>query len=131
MATHRSFSRKLLVTLFALVAVNGLVEAIQNVVDPDDVLLALFCLQLAAAALALASAVGLWRRARWAPMVIGVWGVESAAMVVLLGPILDLEPEARAGLWPGALVILALAALCVWYARRTGEVRLNVPSTSG
>ena len=121
MTTQRSFSRKLLVTLFALLALNSTVDAIQHVVDPDDVLLSLFGLEVVAAALAVTAAVGLWRRARWAPIAIGAWGLETAAMIMLLGGILDLDPKARGGLWTGAVVILTVAALCVWYAKRTGR----------
>jgi hypothetical protein len=53
------------------------------------------------------------------------WGLEVATMLVLLAPILDLDAQASAGLWPGAGVMLLIAALCAWYAARTRE---EVPS---
>jgi peptidoglycan/LPS O-acetylase OafA/YrhL len=116
---RRSIGRKLLVILFVLLALNGFFEAIRNVASAGDEPLALFWLQLGAGSLALASAVGLWRGARWAPVVLALWGIEAAAMVVSIGPILDLDAQASAGLWPGAACILVIAGLCAWYARRT------------
>ena len=116
---HRSIWRKLLVVLFVLLALDGLGEASRHFITPDDVPTTLSLLQLGAGSLALASAVGLWRRARWAPVVIIAWGLEVATMLVLLQPILALDAQASAGLWPGAVVMLAIAGLCAWYARRT------------
>ena len=116
---HRSFWRKLLVALFALLALDGFVEAARHFLTPEDVPSALFWLQLGAGSLALASAVGLWRRARWGSAVIMAWGIEVATMLVLLSSILHLDAQASAGLWPGAAVMLLVAALSAWYAERT------------
>jgi hypothetical protein len=116
---HRSIWRKLLVVLFALLALDGFAEATRHFVSPNDVPPALFWLQLIAGSLALASAVGLWRRARWGSAAIIAWGIEVATMLVLLEPILNLDAQASAGLWPGAAVMLVIAALCAWYAQRT------------
>jgi hypothetical protein len=116
---HRSIWRKLLVALFVLFALDGFAEATRHFLSPNDVPAALFWLQLAAGSLALASAVGLWRRARWGSVVIIAWGIEVATMLVLLAPILALDAQASAGLWPGAAVMLVIAGLCAWYAQRT------------
>lgn len=116
---HRSIWRKLLVVLFALLALDGFAEATRHFVSPSDVPPALFWLQLFAGSLALASSVGLWRRARWGSVVIIAWGIEVATMLVLLAPILELDAQASAGLWPGAGVMLVIAGLCAWYAQRT------------
>ncbi|HEX6599837.1 MAG TPA: hypothetical protein VF034_10985 [Gemmatimonadaceae bacterium] len=118
---QRSIWRKLLVVLFVLFALDGFAEATRHFLSPGDVPPALFWLQLIAGSLALASAVGLWRRAWWGSIVIIAWGIEVAAMLVLLAPILDLDAQASAGLWPGAAVMLVIAALCAWYAQRTWE----------
>lgn len=77
----------------------------------------LFWLQLGAGAFAIASGVGVWRQAKWAPYAIAAWGVESAVMIVALGPLLSLEPAARNGLWVGAAIVLGMAAGSVWYLR--------------
>jgi len=116
---QRSLARKLLVILFALLALNGFVEASRHFITPGDVPSELFWLQLTAGMLALASAVGLWRRTLWGAVAIGGWGLVVATMLVLLAPILDLDAQASAGLWPGAVAVLIVAGLCAWYARRT------------
>lgn len=116
---HRSIWRKLLVVLFGLLALDGFAEATRHFLSPADVPPSLFWLQLIAGSLALASAVGLWRRARWGSVVIIAWGLEVATMLVLLAPILALDAQASAGLWPGAAVMLVIAGLCAWYAQRT------------
>lgn len=118
---HRSIWRKLLVVLFALLTLDGYAEATRRFLTPGDVPAELFWLQLGAGTLALASAVGLWRRARWGAVAIIAWGVEVATMLVLLTPILDLDAQASAGLWPGAVVVLVIAGLCAWYAERTSS----------
>jgi peptidoglycan/LPS O-acetylase OafA/YrhL len=122
---QRSIWRKLLVVLFVLLALDGFAEATRHFLSPNDVPPALFWLQLIAGSLALASAVGLWRRARWGAVAIIAWGLEVATMLVLLAPILNLDAQASAGLWPGAGMMLLIAALCAWYAARTRE---EVPS---
>jgi hypothetical protein len=116
---HRSIWRKLLVALFILLALDGFVETTRHFLTPGDVPGALAWLQFGAGSLALASAVGLWRRARWGSAVIVAWGLEVATMLVLLESILHLDAQASAGLWPGAAVILVVAALSAWYAQRT------------
>lgn len=116
---HRSIWRKLLVVLFVLLALDGFGEATRHFLSPEDVPPALFWLQLGAGSLALASAVGLWRRARWGTVVIIAWGLEVATMLVMLAPILALDAQASAGLWPGAVVMLLIAGLVAWYSRRT------------
>jgi len=67
----------------------------------------------------LAAAYGLWRGARWTPPVLAINGLATAVLVVSLGPLLQLDPAARNGLWFGAATIILLFAAAVWYARRT------------
>ena len=128
---QRSMWRKLLVVLFTLLALDGFAEATRHFLSPSDVPPALFWLQLAAGSLALASAVGLWRRAQWGAAVIVAWGLEVAAMLVLLEPILHLDAQASAGLWPGAAVMLVIAGLCAWYAQRTSADAASVREDAG
>ena len=61
----------------------------------------------------------MWRQAKWTLYAIAAWGVESAAMIVLLGPLLALDSAARNGLWVGAAIVLGMAAGSVWYLRRS------------
>jgi peptidoglycan/LPS O-acetylase OafA/YrhL len=94
--------------------------------DPGSPMLAL--LQFLAGALALAAAVGTWQRTRWARAAICAWGLTSAAMVVMLEPLGFVARADRAGLWEGAVVIVALMALLQWLV---GRWRLNAAATTG
>ena len=116
---HRSIWRKILVVLFVLLALDGFAEATRHFLTPQDVPTELFWLQFGAGSLALASALGLWRGARWGAAVIIAWGLNVATMLVLLAPILDLDAQASAGRWPGATVVRLVAGLCASYAERT------------
>ena len=77
--------------------------------------------------LGLVAAYGLWRGMRWAPAALAVYGLVVAALIVSLGPLLSLPAPARSGLWTGAVVLLAVTALAVWYAGR----RVTALSTRG
>ena len=120
---YRPLGHFILVALFALLAANAWTESIDIVrrvsVAVSVAPMGLFWLQLAAGAFAVASGVGVWRQAKWTPYAIAAWGVESAAMIVLLGPLLALDPAARNGLWVGAAIVLGMAAGSVWYLRRS------------
>ena len=116
---YRPLGHFILVALFALLAANAWTESTDIVRRVSAAPMGLFWLQLAAGAFAVASGVGVWRQAKWTPYAIAAWGVESAAMIVLLGPLLALDPAARNGLWVGAAIVLGMAAGSVWYLRRS------------
>jgi energy-converting hydrogenase Eha subunit B len=66
----------------------------------------------------LVAAYGIWRGERWGAWALAVNGGLTALMVWSIGPILDLPPEGRSGLWIGAGVIALLTGLGVWYVHR-------------
>lgn len=66
------------------------------------------------------AAVGLWRARKWALLVVLGWGVATAAMLMILGPVLDEPREAWRGLRMAALLVAVFAAAVGWYVwRRT------------
>lgn len=117
--TYRPLGHFILVALFALLAANAWNEALDIARHVSDAPMGLFWLQLGAGALAVASGIGVWLRARWATYAIAGWGIESASMIVLLGPLLKLDPAATVGLWVGAAIVLGMAAGSVLYLRRS------------
>lgn len=117
--TYRPLGHFILVALFALLAANAWNEALDIARRVTDEPMGLFWLQLGAGALAVASGIGVWRQAKWATFAIAAWGIESAAMIVLLGPLLKLDPAATVGLWAGAAIVLGMAAGSVLYLRRS------------
>ena len=117
--SYRPLGHFILVALFAMLTANAWSEALDIARGKSDGPMALFWLQLVAGALAVASMTGVWRRAKWAPYAIAGWGIESASLIVLLGPLLALDAEASLGLWVGAAIMLSMAAGTIWYLRRS------------
>jgi hypothetical protein len=66
----------------------------------------------------LVAAYALWRGLDWGPGALGLNGVMTAVFVVSLGPLLDIPPEGRSGLWIGGGVIVLLTAAGFWYTQR-------------
>ena len=79
---------------------------------------AVMLFQIAMAITAALSAVGVWRRTRWASRAVIAWGVVGATFVGLLQPLLALPLEALPGLLAGSVVVLGLAAIFVWFVQR-------------
>jgi len=69
-------------------------------------------------ALAAAAAVGSWRVRRWAAGAALGWGGVTAAMLVALGPVLDMPQAERPQLWVMAAVVAIAAGAAAWYLRR-------------
>jgi peptidoglycan/LPS O-acetylase OafA/YrhL len=110
---RRSIGRILIAVLFALLAVNALMEAFEPDVPP-----ALRALQALVGALALATTWGAWSGARWSYAAATAYGFAAGGMVAALGPMLDMPVEERGGLWIGAGVILVFSLACAWFLRR-------------
>jgi len=64
------------------------------------------------------AAWGSWTGAQWASVAALLYGATTAAMLVSLAPLLQLESEARRGIWTGALGVLLFSLFCAWYLRR-------------
>jgi len=71
----------------------------------------------------LVAAYALWRGMDWGPGALGLNGLLTAIFVVSLGPLLNIPPEGRGGLWIGGAVIILLTAAGFWYTQR--RVRLG------
>jgi hypothetical protein len=109
----------LVALLFAALAANAYAQVVRSLLGLDDEPTILLLLQCASGTAAAAAAVGSWRERAWAPWAAALYGVITGAMIAALGPILDLDADARGGLWAGAAVLLALGGGCAWYLRRT------------
>jgi hypothetical protein len=110
----------LLRVIALIVAATSLVHGVQAFTgaQPGHDPPALVIENVVVCAVGLAAAYGLWRGLRWAPLVLAVYGVTIAVLIVSLGPLLALQGPARTGLWTGALTLLVVTALAVWYAQR-------------
>jgi hypothetical protein len=113
MTGRRPVGRIIVAVLFALLAVNALKETFWS-----DGPRQLRILQAFVGALGAATAWGAWTAARWSPVLAAAYGFVGGAMVVALGPMLDLPAEARGGLWVGGAVVLLIGLASAWYLRR-------------
>ncbi|SRR5688500_15967196 len=115
---RRPRSITVLSVVFALLALNAWAQVVLAAADYSGDPIALILLQTAVGAAAAATAWGSWRMRWWSPHAAIAYGVVTAAMLLALDPLLDLGPEARSGLWSGAVVVLLLGSVAAWYLRR-------------
>jgi peptidoglycan/LPS O-acetylase OafA/YrhL len=110
---RRTVGQIIVAALFALLAANAIEEAIWSDSPP-----ALRVWQVVVFVLAGAAAWGAWTGARWSAVLALLYGVVAGAMVVCLGPMLDMPVEERGGLWLGGAIVLVIGLVCAWYLRR-------------
>ena len=106
---------RIVAVLFALLGLNALNELLDMVSGTSDGPATLAALQAAVGVTAVATAFTAWTGARWAPALAAVYGVIAAAMIVALGPLLDMPVEERGGLLVGGAIVLAFSLACAWY----------------
>jgi hypothetical protein len=111
--------RVVLAAVFALLALNALVQAALVPLGHSDDPPALTALQAVVGAAAVAAAWGSWTGTRWAPWAALLYGLVTAGMLAALGPLVALDADARRGVWIGAAVMLAFGLWAAWYLRRT------------
>jgi peptidoglycan/LPS O-acetylase OafA/YrhL len=110
---RRAIGRIVIALLFALLAVNALMEAVSS-----DGPSSLRALQGLVGVLAAATTWGAWSGARWSYAAATAYGFAAGGMVAALGPMLDMPLEERDGLWVGAAVVLVFSLACAWFLRR-------------
>ena len=106
---------RIVAVLFALLGLNALYELLSMVRGTSDGPITLAALQAAVGLTAIATAFGAWTGAHWAAVLAVAYGVIAAAMVVALGPLLDMPVEERGGLLVGGAIVLAFALACAGY----------------
>lgn len=117
---HRR-GRRVLAVVFAALTVNAWGQVILALMGRAGDPPMLVALQLLIGATGAAAAWGAWTGARWTPAASLAYGLVTAGMLVALGPLVDVEPDARRGLWLGAAIVLALSVAAAWYLRRTAR----------
>jgi hypothetical protein len=121
-----------LAVVFALFALNAWAQVALVPLGRTDDPPALTALQALVGAAGAAAAWGSWVGGRWAPVAAALYGLTTAAMLAALGPLLDLDPEARGGLWGGAAGVLLFGLAAAWYLRRAvGGAGADAPRTPG
>ncbi|HVH39927.1 MAG TPA: hypothetical protein VM764_07885 [Gemmatimonadaceae bacterium] len=116
--SRRRIGTTVIAILFALLAVEAWVQVVRALVGDRDLPLVMIWQFLTGAAAAMA-AVGAWRLRPWSHRAVVLYGVLTAALIVALGPILNLDPSGRRGLLSGALVVLLGCTAAAWLLRRS------------
>jgi hypothetical protein len=119
--TRPTFGRIIVALLFALLAVNAFKEVFWSDSPPT-----LRAWQAVVCATGIATAWGAWTGARWSAALATLYGLIAGAMVVSLGPMLDMPVEERGGLWAGGAVILVFSLACAWFLRRATRVSVDL-----
>ena len=117
---HRLGSR-LVAVLFAVLALSAFTEVLSMLRGTNGAPVALGILQTLVGSTAAATALGAWTGARWAPAFAAAYGVITAAMLVSLGPLLEIPAADRGGLRMGAAAVLLVALGCAWYLRHAAR----------
>lgn len=118
MFNQRTPGRVAVAIIFGLLSLNALLQAGLAAAGRSDDPLVLTLLQVMVGTAAAAAAWATWTGARWGRWAALAYGLVTAGMLMALGPLLALEPEARSGLWLGALVVLLASAAAAWYLHR-------------
>jgi ABC-type cobalt transport system substrate-binding protein len=78
-------------------------------------------LQLVIGTSAIAAAIGLVRRSRWAAWCIASWGV-ACALLLAVQPLYEpMDPDAQQSIWMGAALVVLAAAIVSWFAHRRAK----------
>src|SRR5688500_5735341 len=89
----RSRGSIVLVVVFTLFGLNAWAQVIRAAVGGSEDPTALIILQTLVGTAGIAAAWGTWSGARWSPIAAMSYGVVTAAMLVSLGPLLQLSAE--------------------------------------
>jgi hypothetical protein len=116
---RRPRGRVVVAVVFGLLALNAWWQVIADISGMSSEPRLLTGWQALCGVLAVAAAWGSWAGAAWVPAVAVLYGIVAGAMVVGLGPILDLPAESRNGLWTGGAIVLAFGLWSAWWLRRS------------
>jgi hypothetical protein len=113
----------IITVLFAFFALQAWGEVARVVLQRASKPATISLLQLFGGAAAYAAAIGTFRRRPWAWRASIAWGLLTTALLMSLGPLLDLPAEARPGLAISAVSILLLSAGLALYLRSVIKAR--------
>ena len=120
---------RIVAVLFALLGLNALNELLDMVSGSSDGPVTLAALQAVVGLAAIATAFAAWTGARAAPVLATIYGVIAGAMVVALGPLLEMPAEERGGLLLGGAIVLGFSLACAWYLHwASSRARTSTPA---
>ncbi len=131
MSAGRQWGRIALTIVFTLFSLNALGQVGVTLIGRSSDPVALLVLQMLVGVAGATSAIGTWRLSPWAPIAALVYGVATSAMLAALPTLLSLEPEARGGIYVGAVSVLGFGLGTAWYLRRALRRSSHQPAQSG
>jgi len=114
---RRNWITTAIAVVTALIGMQHLIQALSGLHGGGDPRL-LTLEHCATAILAFIAVYGIVQGKSWSPWLLALAGASAAVLVVSLGPLLDMQPVERNGLWAGAASIAVVTALGVWYLAR-------------
>jgi len=114
---RRSWITTAIAIVTALIGMQHLIQALNGLHGSGDPRL-LTLEHCEVAILAFIAVYAIVRGKSWSPWALAVAGAAAAVLVVSLGPLLDMQPVERNGLWAGGASIAVVAALGAWYLAR-------------
>jgi hypothetical protein len=104
--------------LLTACGLNALVQVPHSIPGWGNDPVLLSTLQALCAAAGLSAGIGAWRGRAWAWIPALLYGATTGAMIASLGPLLDLDAQARAALPMSGVAVFVVAGAMAWYLRR-------------
>jgi hypothetical protein len=114
----RSVGAYLFAAALLLLSKSAFRQALGEFRDTEPGSLLFGALQLVIGTSAVVAAIGLVKRARWAPPSVAIWGVSTAALLAVQPLFEPMDPGAQRSIWLGAAAVGVAAAGVSWFAYR-------------
>jgi len=118
-----------LCTIFGVLALIDSAQVLLALIGRSDAPSTLIALHFGTGTAAAATFWGSWRGTRWTPIAAAAYGALTAALLLALPALLNLPPDARAGIRAGAAAVVLFALLSAAYFRANARQRGRQIST--
>lgn len=115
--------------IFGVLALIDGAQVLLALLGRSDESSTLIALHFGTGAAAAATCWGSWRRTRWTPIAAVTYGALTAALLLALPALLNLPPDARAGIRAGAAAVLLFALFSAAYFRANSRQSARQIST--
>ncbi len=128
----RSVGAYVIAAALLLLSSSAFRQALSEFRDTEPGSLLFGVLQLVIGTSAVASAIGLVKRARWAAWPVAIWGAATAALLAVQPLFSSMDTGAKRSIWWAAAAVGVVAAGVSWFARRraTGDAASRASDTT-